>query len=291
MHTFLRAIGFSKYKTRRHLEPVYKTCLREPSRKCITTVSVDTSLMQFEKDFCQNAGVALIGEVDSGGGCSIEHYFPYLKGEHFMHYESIAIEKQADKESYAGVCEDFTLGMTIIFYISNIADYAKSKWLNYSNRNFTDVKFSGLCVEGTILLGIDRTRRQVLRERRRIEERRQLIEEALSGDEDALENLNMNEYDTYSTLATRVETEDILSIVETSFMPCGVECDHYLVVGNILKVQEETNVYTEEKLYNLLIEANNIILNVGINQMDLSGEPAVGRRFRGEIWLQGFVRI
>ena len=74
-------------------------------------------------------------------------------------------------------------------------------------------------------------------------------------------------------------------------MPCGIECDHYLVVGNILDFQLMTNQLTDEKIYNLLIEANDLTMNVAINQSDLTGEPAVGRRFRGEIWLQGVVRI
>ena len=74
-------------------------------------------------------------------------------------------------------------------------------------------------------------------------------------------------------------------------MPCGVECDHYMVLGNILRVTEVKNEFTDEIIYNLLLEANDIVLNVGINKLDLQGEPAVGRRFRGEVGLQGYVRI
>ena len=51
-------------------------------------------------------------------------------------------------------------------------------------------------------------------------------------------------------------------------------------------------IYTvKEIVYNLLIEANGLMINVGINEADLQGEPKVGRRFRGEIWLQGVVTI
>ena len=48
---------------------------------------------------------------------------------------------------------------------------------------------------------------------------------------------------------------------------------------------------TKEKIYVMTIEANGIILDVCINQQDLVGEPAVGRRFRGIIWLQGLVHF
>lgn len=291
MHSYLRAIGFSKIKSRRQLEQIYAQTLRSPNRKIITTVSVDTSLLQFEKDFAASMGLALIGECDIEGNLSIEHYYPYLKGDTFYEYEKISIEKQTDKESYAGVCEDYRLGMTLIFYVLNIADYAKSKWFNYSNRDFTQVKFSGLSISGTVLLGMNRTKNQIKREYDQNINRNNLLAAAKNGDKDAIDNLTIEEMDTYSAITARVNTEDVLSIVNTSFMPCGVECDHYMIIGNILRVNEVTNQLTNEIIYNLLLEANDIILNVCINKADLQGEPKEGRRFRGEIWLQGLVRI
>lgn len=291
MHSYLRAIGFSKIKSRKQLEQVYFHTLREPNRKVVTTVSVDTSLIQFEKDFGPSMGLTLIGEYDINGALSIEHYFPYLKGDSFMEYENISIEKQTDKESYAGVCEDYRLGMTLIFYLLNIADYAKSKWFNYSNRHMTQVKFSGLSISGTILLGVKRNKKQQRYEDELRAMHNNLLAAAKNGDADAIENLTIDEMDTYTSLTARVQKEDILSIVDTSFMPCGVECDHYMIIGNILKVTTLKNSYTGESVYNLLLEANNIVMNIGINSADLQGEPKEGRRFRGEVWLQGIVRI
>lgn len=291
MHSYLRAIGFSKIKSRKQLEQIYRHTLREPNRKIATTISVDTSLIQFEKDFGPSIGLALIGEYDANGALSIEHYYPYLKGEAFMEYENITIEKQTDKESYAGVCDDFRLGMTLIFYVQNIADYAKSKWFNYSNRHLSSVKFSALSVSGTILLGVyqNKSSRRYLEQMKTA--RYDLLSAARNGDTEAIENLTIEEMDTYTTLTGRVQKEDILSIVDTSFMPCGVECDHYMIVGNILKVTAVTNHLSNETIFILLLESNDIILNVAINEQDLQGEPQEGRRFRGEIWLQGTVRI
>ncbi len=291
MHSYLRAIGFSKFKSRKQLEQVYYCALREANRKVITTISVDTSLIQLEKDFGPSMGLALIGEYDINGEVSIEHYYPYIKGDSFIEYENISIEKQTDKESYAGVCEDYRLGMTMIFYLLNIADYAKSQWFNYSNRHLTQVKFSGLSINGTVLLGVNRNKEQLLHEKELQNMHNNLLSAAMHGDAEAIENLTMEEMDIYTSLTARVRNEDILSIVDTSFMPCGVECDHYMVIGNILKVSEIINDYTGEMVYNLLVETNDIIMNIGINSLDLQGEPKEGRRFRGEVWLQGVVRI
>jgi hypothetical protein len=293
MHSYLRAIGFSKYNSRKQLEKIYREILSTPNRKIITTTNIDTSMIQLEKDFTDNRldrmGIALIGECDLLGSISIEHYYPYIKGDYTMEYETISVEKQTDKESYAGVCEDYRLGMTLIFYIINTADYAKSKWFNYSNRNITRVKFSALSTNGTILLGISRSKKQLEYERELKKRHDIMLTAARNGDNEAIENLTIDDMDTYTMISNRIKNEDMLSIIDTSFMPCGVECDHYTIIGNILEVKTITNTISSEVIYNLAIETNDIYMNVAINSLDLQGEPAPGRRFRGEIWLQGTI--
>ena len=291
MHSYLRAIGFSEIKTRKLLENIYVSSLKNPNRKMITTTGIDTSLIQFEKDFGEKMGLTLLGEYDINGSLSIEHYFPYLKGDVFMEFENISVEKQTDKESYAGVCEDIRLGMTLIFYVLNISDYAKSKWLNYSNRNLTRVKLSGLSNGGTILLGVMQDESSKAFEEKLKKRRNRLLSEAKNGNTEAIESLTLEEMDTYATLSGRIHYEDILSIVDTCFMPCGVECDHYMITAHILKVTEIYNAHTKELVYNLFLQCNDVYLNVAINAKDLQGEPKEGRRFRGEIWLQGHIQI
>ena len=163
--------------------------------------------------------------------------------------------------------------------------------MNYSNRHLSNVKLSGLSINGAILLGVQKNKYQIKYEEEFRSLRDSLLSAAKNGDTEAIENLTISEMDTYTSLAGRVRNEDILSIVDTSFIPCGVECDHYMVLGNILKVNKTENSYTQETVYNLLVEANGIQLNIGINSLDLQGEPKEGRRFRGEVWLQGHVRI
>ena len=291
MHSYLRAIGFSKYKTRKQLESIYSSTLRNPNRKMITTISIDTSLIQFEKDFGNSFGLTLIGEYGIDGELSIEHYYPYIKASSYMEYDRIFIEKQTDKESYAGVCEDLKLGVSLIFYLQNISDYAKSQWFNYSNKNLSKVRFSALSTDGVILLGIQKSKFQRIGDVLDRRFRDDLMSSYKKGDKDALDYLAQNEMVVYESVSERMKKEDLLSIIETSIMPYGFECDHYMVIGNIINVQEEKNTITDETIYNLLIETYDILINVGINSMDLQGEPKEGRRFRGEIWLQGHVKI
>ena len=60
-------------------------------------------------------------------------------------------------------------------------------------------------------------------------------------------------------------------------------------VGNrkYLLNQQTLNKYTNETIYAMNIECNDIVFDICINEGDLLGEPAIGRRFKGNIWMQG----
>ena len=60
-------------------------------------------------------------------------------------------------------------------------------------------------------------------------------------------------------------------------------------MGEILEVEQVTNEITKEKIWKMTLLCNDIALDICINALDLYGEPAVGRRFRGVIWLQGYI--
>ena len=92
-----------------------------------------------------------------------------------------------------------------------------------------------------------------------------------------------------ASIAKRVKNEDVLSIVESYFMPCGISCDQYAVMGTILDVETLTNSLTGDKIYRMILDCNDLVFDLCINKEDLLGEPEVGRRFRGNIWLQGLV--
>ena len=69
------------------------------------------------------------------------------------------------------------------------------------------------------------------------------------------------------------------------------EESQYSVMGEILELSEVRNTYTDEKVYQMTLECNNMVFRMAINEADLMGEPAVGRRFKGQVWLQGRVQF
>lgn len=115
------------------------------------------------------------------------------------------------------------------------------------------------------------------------------MSEAKRGDEAAIESLTIEDLDTYTKISRRIRTEDVFTIVDSSFMPYGVECDQYSIVGEIKSVDMVKNRYSGEAIYILEVDCNDFEVSIGINIEDLTGEPQVGRRFKGSIWLLGQV--
>ena len=72
-----------------------------------------------------------------------------------------------------------------------------------------------------------------------------MIAAARNGDEEAMENLTMEEMDTYSMISNRIVHEDILSIVDSYFMPYGIQCDQYSILGEIIEYHTVQNNITD----------------------------------------------
>ena len=116
-----------------------------------------------------------------------------------------------------------------------------------------------------------------------------MIDAAKTGDVDAMEQLAMDDMDTYNTVKGRSKKEDIFTIVTSYFMPYSLECDKYSILGKIRDVKEVCNIITMEKLYYISVECNSIDIDVLISRKDLLGEPEIGRRLKATVWLQGNV--
>ena len=109
--------------------------------------------------------------------------------------------------------------------------------------------------------------------------------------QEAIDKIALHEIDTFEKISKRTKEEDIYTIVENSFYPYGSEQDKYTILGNILNFKTEVNSLSGEEIYILLVECNDVIIKVSINKNDLLGMPMVGARFKGNIWLQGYVEF
>ena len=289
MHAYLRAIGFSELKDRKKLKEILTDSIMKADRRAYTLNSEGIMLGEFCKDFADCIGIAVCGEFDEEDKFVYEYYYPYLRGDGVTTTEDVSVERHGARDSYAGVVEDVNMGVSMIFYLQNMIPYVSAQVSGKLPIRGTTLTLSGLSLGGKILLPIHVDEQQKDQIRRRATLRNQLIEEARKGSEEAMETLTLEDMDTYSSINSRIQREDVFSIVNTFFMPYGMECDQYSVMGEIVGMRLVTNHLTGEKIYILTICCNELTFDVCINIIDLLGEPKVGRRFKGNVWLQGYI--
>ncbi len=306
MNLFIRALGFPEINSKeekKFIQAGIKQCLdagfvlkQDVFKRGVIVVRVSPS-----------TGLYIYGRYE-GKKFIYEYYFPFVMGSKYTDNDEITLERHLDKESFAVICDEIVTGVTLIFYLQNVCDYLdyvagrkgfKPEDFNLDAHNAISKEslknkktvLTALSLGGMILLPIAKEKKQNPVKQESEEKRRKLIAAAKKGDEDAIESLTLKDIDTYTSISQRIMVEDVFSIVDSTFMPCGVECDQYSVMGEILDLEEEHNDYTGEKIYIMSLNCNDIVFTMAIAAKDLLGEPAVGRRFKGKVWLQGSVKF
>ncbi len=287
MHSFLRTIGFRNVKNRKDVEQLVRLVTEQGTERYLATLSGKTMFAEILLEVADNIGVALRGEYDEHGEFHMEHYFPYLRGTNVSSRETVFISKRVDTDAFTGMCDDYRLGVSLIFYLQNVTDYISQGYPE--ERKEYPITLAALASEGKILLPTLSMKDVPVKEPVDSSGRTKLLEAARKGDKEAMEALTIDDIDLYAQISKRLKTEDIYSIVETTFIPYGSESDNYTILALIESVSECTNRITGEELYYMNLRCNDLCFPVCINKKDLYGEPRPGRRFRGNIWMQGSV--
>ncbi len=289
MHKYLRAVGFSSLKDKKELQKIIIDIIINAKERAYTSNGKDVILAEFRKDFADGIGIAVCGEFDAEDKFSYEYYYPYLRGSGITSEEDVSVERHASTESYAGVCDDIKVGVSLIFYLQNMIPYVKAQSSNNLPIRGTTLTLSGLSLKGKIMMPIIKDEKDKLIIQKVSNNRNTLIAAARKGDEDAIESLTLDDMDTYSSISRKIQKEDVFTLVDTYFMPYGVECDQYSVLGEIEECNKVANRITGEEIYRMTISCNDLLFDICINAEDVYGEPMVGRRFKGTIWMQGHI--
>ena len=263
MHKFMRTIGFSMYQKKQDMEKLLRRLAKEAERIGQLSEREGSTFCELRAETAPGMGVAMAGEMSPKGTFSREYYFPYVTSTDVSSDAECSVQRHTERETYAGLLAVLPHGAAL----------------------------TGLCVQGRILLPIQKTEQQAEDSRMAARKRSSLLEAAKRGDEDAIETLTIEDIDLYSMVSRRIAHEDVYSIIETCFMPCGVECDQYSVIGGITAVDLNKNRITGEEIYNLTLDCNDMVFHVIINKQDLLGEPKTGRRFKGQVWMQGTLKF
>ena len=289
MHSYLKAIGFSRIKSRKETENLLEALISSASEEKVYKINDEITAAELIAEVGDNIGLIIRGEYDKDGKFYVEHFVPYYWGQNVSTAEATYISKRVETDGYTVMCEDYRLGVSLIFYLLNTMDYrnARRKGLH----ELYPIRLCALALEGKILLPTLRTEHQMAQKKEEIIARSKLIVEAKMGNQEAMETLTMEDIDQYAVVSRRIKKEDVYSIVESTFIPHGTESDNYMIIGIIKDVKTVDNYLTQEEMYILSLLCNEVDIEVCINKKDLLGEPLPGRRFRGVVWLQGIIEF
>lgn len=219
----------------------------------------------------------------------MDYYFPYREASNTSNGIPTNVIPQTDREGFFGLCDDVRIGVDLIYFIQDMMPILMSDQRGLKEVFFGGSSFMALSNGGKILLPIMKKAGNEQKKLENVQKRSKLVAAAKNGDERAYEELTVNDMDLYNSLSKRLSNESLYEIVDTSFMPSGIESDKYSVIGEILNVRKFMNKRTRQFIYDLTLQSDSMIYGVCINEKDLLGEPEIGRRFKGDVWLQGKV--
>ncbi len=295
MNCMLQTIGFSEIEgieAERRLkdELIYGVSLKKTRTAKLNDSRTAVEIMC---EIAPNTGVIYRGEYDKTGFFLSDCFFPAHISEKLSLREPIMISKRMDSNAYTAMAYDYAHKIPIIFYLQNEIDMYLHSDPNDKDHE-CEVYLSGIADEGKIILPVEGMDDEP-------EDTEDVKDEKLPdifGEEDDKENdierqlrqMTEKEVFEYISMTARSRDEDIYSIIETTFMPCGTEVDTYTIIGKIKSVESQENFRTKEEMYILGVECNKVFMEICINKNKLMGEPEAGRRFKGNIWLQGYVK-
>ena len=234
MHKYLKAVGFSRITKRSQIREIIQDVIKNYDEKTAVENHPEGIFVEFSKNYGCDCGITVCGQYEDDDKFHVDYYFPFFRGTGVTTQEQVSIERHADKESFAGACDDLRIGVTLIFYLQNPAEYMLEHYKGNMLLGNQPLTLSGLAKEGNILFPVQKDKEAVKLERELAKNRNHLIAAARNGDEEAMESLTMDDIDRYAMVNQRIATEDIFTIVDSYFMPFGIECDQYNIMGEIL---------------------------------------------------------
>lgn len=286
MHSYLRTVGFGGPDCNRNIRYLLDKIIKE-DEAVNNSVKHEGESVEIFKHFSPNMGITFHGEFLNDSEFHCDFYYPFALPMKYTYYDEIIIEKNVMNMSFYASCEDTRLGFSVIFFIQNGLDY-----INFDNNRgisklSAKVGLVAMSLSGKILMPVKKESSYSSLSDELRKYRGEVLKEAKNGNQEAIDAMALEEMNEYNQICKRVMNEDILTIVESSMMPYGIECDKYQVIGEIKDIVEDKNGISDEEIIEMLIDCNDISVTVFINKNDLMGIPKIGRRFKGVVWLQG----
>lgn len=285
MVLYIRALGFSEFDAKDKAEDLVASIIEDPSAKYVWKTSEGEIFVEYYQEYGKGFGLVVRGTIDEDEEINVHSLVPSTRSAFIVETDEVDVLNREDKDIYHAFCEELDSGTPIAFYLQNLKEYNEVEKDEHVYVN--GVRLSAYCVEGTVVLPIDKDQMDLLLEEEEEKLRKDLLDLARKGDEDAMNILDEEAEDASEALRERLKKEDILSVLEGYFVPVGDQDDIYSVLANIDTVELLTNRKTNEEIFHMVVTCMSIKLEVYVAKKDLIGQPTPGMRFKGTCWLHG----
>ncbi len=291
MILYIKSVGFSEYNTKEKAESLVASIIKDPDTKTTVGKGGGEVNVEYYRAFGKNFGLLVRGTVGENEELLIHSLVPYAEGRWLTDIHELEVDIDEVSDNYIGYCEEVRSGTPISFFLQNVIEYLDVEdEMTEADKDeiYVDgIRLTAFCIEGTVILPIDKDEEDILAEEEEDALREMLLDKARSGDENALNILEEEALEASDALKERLQKEDILSILEGFFVPVGESSDIFSVLGSIEEIEYLENVQTEETVYLIKVKCMNIFIDVYVNEKDLVGHPTAGMRFKGTCWLHG----
>lgn len=291
MHKDLKAIGFQKIASERAMMKWLQNLTTDYTDYDTVDIEEGLEFGEFRKSCGDRIGVASCGYLEEQELFDREYYYPYLEGSGVSSYSNILVDYVTERRQYYAIVADPKIGSNLVFYVQNGLECMRMTQYGNAFKRSTSVTLAGLAQTAMILLPLSKTPEQEKESREKARNRMMLLSAARNGDEKALETLSIEDMTEYTMIAKRMISEDVYSIVESSFIPVEHKLDAYRIIGEIRDVRMTVNTETDEALYILTVDVNELVFDICVPMENVMGVPEVGRRIKAEISLQGRINF
>lgn len=101
--------------------------IRNYDEKNVVSDHPDGTFAEFSKSYGYDCGITVCGQYDEDNRFHVEYYYPFFKGTGITTNEPVTVERHADKESFAGACDDLRIGITLIFYLQMVRNICSKR--------------------------------------------------------------------------------------------------------------------------------------------------------------------
>lgn len=288
MHNYLRSIGFRDIDNKRYHE-IIQNLIDNPEQQFSSKDKDGSSIIENITEYDFNIGISTIGKRLKDSTEYFEYTYPYYKAVSTSSNADVELVRNSSNACFSGILEDGRLGIDLIFHVIDQYYMTDSRFKENKIIKGSEINLSGLAEKGMILLPVSKCIRHE-NDPMYLKTKQETEDAARNGDTEARELIAEEEYEFYNHLQSRVQREDIYTILQTYIMPLGIENDKYEILGEISDYHELKNRVTGQNLVAIDVKVNSIPIQVVINEKDLVGEIEEGRRFKGTIWLQGSIQ-